>query len=159
MIPGVIVDFLGGASIAILSTRDQNLVPRIHAVSGWFVNEDRTQITCLIPPQFASGLRASFEDNGRLALTVEKIGPHETYQFKGDFFAERPITENDLAVYRDCRGRFIFDCEHALGFEEEYSGRHLWEPGLAVTFWVREVFIQTPGPAAGKRLVPAESLP
>ena len=156
MIPGVIVEFLGRASVAVAGTRDQNLVPHIHFVSGWQVSEDSTELTCFIPAKFTDNLISSLEDNGQLARTVEQIGPHETYQFKGDYLDSRPLQEDDLSIYEDCRERFVSACLPRFGIPEDVLRRYISKPSLAVRFKVREIFVQTPGPSAGKRLVPSE---
>ena len=52
MIPGVMVSFLGRASVAVASTRDERLVPRVHFLSGWSVDPDGEGVTCLVPAAF-----------------------------------------------------------------------------------------------------------
>ena len=95
--PGVILQFLDRASVALACTRDEKLVPRIHWVSGWQVVADQRSIWCFIPKEFGDGLSAAFETNGHFALTIEHIGPHECYQFKGRFLSLRPATERKVA--------------------------------------------------------------
>jgi len=156
MIPGIIVEFLQRASVAAASTRDSNLVPHLHYVSAWEVSQDATEIICFIPSEFTDGLLSSLEDNGQFALTVEQIGPHETYQFKGDYVDSRPFEATDQPLYLDCRERFVTACMPRFGISEDALRRFIASPGTAVRFKVREIFVQTPGPSAGKRLVPAE---
>ena len=159
MIPAVMVNFLGRASVAVASTRDERLVPRIHFLSGWSVDEDRESVTCLVPASFTDGLDRSLSCRGELAMTAEVIGPHETYQFKGCLVAARPAGPADRDVYESCRRRFVEAVmRHLPGrFTEEALLARVREPALAARFAVREIFIQTPGPAAGRRLYPAES--
>ena len=156
MIPGIIIEFLKRASVALASTRDSSLVPHIHHVSAWEVSQDATEITCFIPSGFNSNLLSSLEDNGQFTLTVEQIGPHETYQFKGDYIDSRPFKEADRSLYEDCRERFVTACLPRFGFTEDVLRRYISKPSIAVRFKVREIFVQTPGPSAGKRLVPSE---
>ena len=94
MIPGKIISFLEEeATVAVAGTRDKNLIPQVHRVSGWSLDSDKTTISCLIPQEYTSNLISSLEDNGQFALTVEQIGSHETYQFKGKYVDSRPINE------------------------------------------------------------------
>lgn len=158
MIPGILVEFLDRASVAVASTRDRDLVPHIHHVSAWEVSHDATRISCFIPSGFTADLLSSLEDNGQFTLTVEQIGPHETYQFKGDYIDSRSFEEGDRPLYENCRERFVAACLPRFGFPEDVLRRFIFEPAIIVRFEVREVFVQTPGPSAGKRLVPAEKV-
>ena len=156
MIPEVIVLFLDRAIVAIGGTRDKSLVPHVHRVSGWRCSPDRKTITCLIPEEFTSDLMSSLEDNGQFALTVCEVPSHETYQFKGDYVSSRPSNAGDVTDFERCRQRFAERVASLFGLPEEACRAFVPEPSLAVTFQVREIFVQTPGPAAGRRLVPRE---
>lgn len=156
MIPEVIVLFLDRAIVAIGGTRDHSLVPHVHRVSGWRCSPDRKTITCLVPEQFTSELVSSLEDNGQFALTVCEVPSHETYQFKGDYVDSRPTNEADVTDFEGCRRRFAERLANLLGLPEETCRAFVSGPSIAVTFQVREIFVQTPGPAAGRRLVPRE---
>src|SRR6185295_18031015 len=107
VIPGDIANFLGRASVAVASTRDHKLVPFIHFLSGWSVDEDSSGIVCLVPDSFSDGLIERVKRDGRVALVAEIIGPHETYQFKGRYVDHRPATEADRPIFEECRQRFV----------------------------------------------------
>jgi hypothetical protein len=156
MIPEVIVLFLDRAIVAIAGTRDERIVPHVHRVSGWHCSRDRKTISCLISEEFTPGLVSSLEDNGQFSLTVCEVPSHETYQFKGDYVSSRPSNEADVADFESCRTRFAQRLASLFGFPEEACAAFVPEPSIAVTFKVREIFVQTPGPAAGRRLVPRE---
>jgi hypothetical protein len=155
-IPGIIVDFLDRATVGVAGTRDEDLVPQLHRVSGWRVEPDRQAMTCLLPSRTSRRLLGSLEDNGQFAVTIEEIGPHETYQFKGRYKSSRPCDGEDLLVYRRLRDRFAKVVSAKFGFPEERCRAFVAEPGIAVTFDVHEIFLQTPGPGAGRRLAPPE---
>lgn len=154
MIPGVMVDFLGRASVALASTRDQACVPYLHLVTGWVVEEGAETIRCLIPAPFTINLMESVAVNGPFAMTVEKIGPHETYQFIGPFVGAPPLTETDHGYWRACTQRFVQDVQtaHPGQFNQDDLVARCPEPAVAVRFRVEKVFVQTPGPAAGALL-------
>jgi hypothetical protein len=156
MIPEVIVLFLERAIVAIGGTRDKNLVPHVHRVSGWSCSPDRRTITCLISEEFTRDLLSSLEDNGQFALTACEVPSHETYQFKGNYVGSRPSDEADATVFQKCRERFVERIMSLFGFPEEACRAFVPRPSLAMTFEVREIFVQTPGPAAGRRLIPRE---
>jgi hypothetical protein len=157
MIPGVLLDFLERASCAIAGTRTADLVPHLHRVSGWRVGPDRRTITCLVAEGFTTHLLDSLADNGEFTVTIEEIGPHETYQFKGRFLdARAPDDDEDRHAFERARDRYVRTVTRLFGFPEDQCLRYFRRPELAVRFEVREIFLQTPGPGAGKRLVPQE---
>lgn len=157
MIPGRILTFLDDeATVAVSGTRDANLIPHIHYVSGWIVEEDRQTIRCSIPEGHTDFLRPSLEDNRQFALTVERIGSHETYQFKGSYRSFAEPGEADIAAHHRIRDRFAATVSCLFGYPEELCRAYIPPPKVVVRFAVREIFLQTPGPGAGHRLVPPE---
>ena len=157
MIPGSIMTFLDDeAMVAVAASRDENRVPHLHRVSGWSVDEDRQTINCFIPDAYTAELNSSLEDNGEFALTVVDPGSHKTYQFKGQYVDSRPITDADLAIAEQKRGRFAQAVSQGFGMPEDASRTYILPPTLVIRFSVREIFLQTPGPDAGQRIVPTE---
>ena len=157
MIPGVMVKFLERASVAVAGTRDERLVPYVHFLSGWSVDGDGN-IVCLFPASFSEGLVLRLERTGTIAVTAEVIGPHECYQFKGRYAGSRPAEGSDQPVFEACRERFVDGVRRHLGerFVERALRARFHPPEIAVRVAVDEIFVQTPGPAAGKRLYPKE---
>jgi hypothetical protein len=156
-LPGLLRGFLERASVGFGSTCSGDLAPQIHWISGWRLDEDGSTLHCFIPDAFTPGLGDALRDNGRFAATFERIGPHETYQFKGNAGPPGPLGASDRAAVQACRARFVADVR-ALGprFTDpalDLPG-YILEPTVAVRLRVREVFLQTPGPGAGVRLVP-----
>ena len=136
-------------------TRDRDLVPYGHRVSGWRIGADGRTVTALISEQFTARLVESLEDNGELALTVEEYPSHETYQLKGRYLRQRLPESEDLAVIERIRQRFA----KSLGQLYPDAPHDLLRaftlmPRVAIEFEVREIYLQTPGPGAGTRLVP-----
>lgn len=157
MIPGALLDFLEGrGSFAVAGTRDANLVPHVHYVSGWLVEPDRQTIRCLINRAYLDGLFGSLEDNGQFCLTVEQIGTHETYQFKGMYVGSADLTDADLAAHHRASQKFAKALSLFVGYPEPVGRSFIRRPDVIVRFAVREVFVQTPGPVAGRRIFPSE---
>jgi hypothetical protein len=155
-IPGRIVRFLEQhANLSFAGTRDRDLVPYGHRVSGWRVGADARTLTALVAEHFTPHLVESLEDNGELALTVEEFPSHETYQFKGRYLGHRPLQDEDLEAVERVRERFRKSVRHLYPDAPEHLLKaFILAPSLAVEFEVREVYVQTPGPGAGVRLVP-----
>jgi len=155
-VPGIIQDFLDRATVGLAGTRDRNRVPHVHRISGWRVEPDRRAMTCLVSDVFSRHLIDSLRDNGHFTVTIEEIGPHETYQVKGRYTGSRVCDPEDLAVHRQLRDRFGRVASATFGLEERFCRAFILEPAVAVTFEIDEIFVQTPGPGAGRRLVPPE---
>ena len=156
MIPGKIVRFLEQyANVAFAGTRDRALVPYGHRVSGWRVGAGGRTLTVLVPEQFTTHLVESLEDNGQLALTVEEFPSHETYQFKGRYLRHGPLQQEDVEIVDRIRERFVRSVRPIYSdVPEDLFRAFVVKPCLAVEFEVLEIYLQTPGPGAGTRLVP-----
>ena len=160
MIPGKIIRFLEQyANVGVAATRTRDLMPHGHRVSGWRVGDEGRTLTLLIAEPLTH-LVESLEDNGQLAVTVEEIPSHETYQIKGRYLRRRPLEPEDLNVVERVRDRFVRGLQPLYPDMPVALMQAFIHPAfLAVEFEVREVYVQTPGPGAGARLVPpAEAL-
>ena len=156
MIPGKIVRFLEQhANVAFAGTRDKDLVPYGHRVCGWRVGADHRTMTALIPQEFTPGLVESLQQNGELAVTVEEFPSHETYQFKGRYLRDRGVLHDDIEIVNRIRARFVRSVRPILAqAPEDLLKAFVSKPALAVEFEVLEIYLQTPGPGAGTRLIP-----
>jgi len=156
MIPGKIVRFLEQyANVAFAGTRDRDLVPHGHRVCGWRVGADQRTITAFVPQEFTATLLESLQDNGELAVTIEEFPSHETYQFKGRYLRHRPAQPADVETVDRIRGRFVKSLKPVFAdAPEAVLKAYVAPPSVAVDFEVREVYLQTPGPGAGTRLIP-----
>lgn len=156
VVPEDIVRFLGRATVGIAGTRGRDLVPHVHRASGWSVGEDRQTITCLVAEPFTADLLSSLEDNGQFALTVSEIPSHETYQLKGELVGSRAADAADLACCDRQRERFVAAVGAMFDFTETALRAYVQPPSIAIDVALREIFVQTPGPNAGKRLQPGD---
>ena len=157
VIPGKIVSFLEQrANVAMCGTRDQDLVPHAHRVTGWRVGPERDSMECFVPEPFTEDLVESLEDNARIAVTIEEFPSHETYQFKGHYLARRPAAADDLAIHEQCRERFVRSVRTVLNLPDDVLRAFILKPHIVVSFKVDEIYLQTPGPGAGSRMVPRQ---
>lgn len=156
MIPEKIVQFLEQrANVAFAGTRNRDLVPFGHRVSGWCIGADGRTLTAFTPEPLTAGAIESLQENGELALTVEAFPAHETYQFKGRYRSHRPADRADLAIVDRIRERFIKNMKSIFPvLPDGIVGAFTSKPAFAVEFEVSEIYVQTPGPGAGARIVP-----
>jgi hypothetical protein len=157
MIPAKIIRFLEDrASLGFAGTRDSNLVPSGHRVPGWRVDQSGRTLTVFMPDASAPRLLEALRDNGRIAITFEEVGTHETYQVKGRYLSHRPVRPVDIEIAGAMRERFARGLR-SLNNDEHVAAllaASIPTPGLAVEVGVEEVFVQTPGPGAGARIAP-----
>ena len=156
MIPGKILRFLEQhANVAFAGSRDHDLVPRGHKVCGWRVAADQRTMTAFVAEEFTPGLVESLQENGELAVTVEEFPSHETYQFKGRYIRDRDVLHDDVEIVDRIRRRFVRSLRPLMAHApEEALNAFVAKPSLAVEFEVLEIYLQTPGPGAGSRLIP-----
>ena len=116
-------------------------------------------MTAFVPKEFTPGLVESLQQNGELAVTIEEFPSHETYQFKGRYLRDRAVRHEDVEIVDRIRRRFVRSLRPIYAdVPEDVLNAFVSHPSLAVEFEVLEVYLQTPGPGAGTRLVPpAES--
>jgi len=154
MIPDRVAEVLRGPAIMFAGTRDAGLRSTHTAVVGAVLHDDRRTVTFFVPESRATRLLGNLQDNGRIAFDFGWL-THEAYQLKGTYLASRPTTEEDLVRQEAYRKRLVTAVRQV--FPEEIA-RPLalglaYHPGVAVTFRVDEVYLQTPGPGAGTRMV------
>jgi hypothetical protein len=156
VIPEKIARFLEQrGNVAFAGTRNRDLVPFGHRVCGWSIGAGGRTLTAFTPEPFTAGLVESLQENGELALTVEDFPTHETYQFKGRYVSHRPARHEDIAIVDRIRERFMKSMRAVFPvLPDGIVGAFISKPTLAVEFEVSEIFVQTPGPGAGARIVP-----
>jgi hypothetical protein len=112
-------------------------------------------MTIYCPGDFTERLIELLQENGELAVTVEESGSNETYQFKGRYRHHREIQDKDFESVERIRRRFVRNLKELHPHAPEAVLQAFVSPAsLAVEFEVLEVYLQTPGPGAGTRLIP-----
>src|SRR5262245_59916099 len=162
MIPPKIIRFLEErASIGFAATRDGQLVPHGHRVSGWRIDASGRTLTAFVPPSSSEQLVESLLDNGRIAVTLEEVGTHETYQIKGRYLNHRPVQTAEIDIAGRTRERFAKTVRTLFPDPQLAEGlkASIPTPTVAVEIEVHEVFLQTPGPGAGRRIPPPDLEP
>lgn len=156
MIPGKLVRFLEQhANVAFVGIRDRDLVPFGHRVCGWRLGADQRTMTIFVPDEFRERLVELLQQNGEVAVTVEEFPSHETYQFKGHYLQHREVQGGEDELVDRVRRRFVKSLRPMYpGAPEEVLNAFVSPPSLAIEFEVLEIYLQTPGPGAGTRIIP-----
>ena len=149
--PDVVELIQGGVAVGV-ATCDDDLRPEFARGWGPEVSADGRSVTLCVSAPEGSRMRANLERNGALAVGFSPPTIARAVQLKG--VATR-VAESDAAdlerVERHLRS-FVAECER-IGAPAELSRRMFVGTGMvAVRFPIDEVFDQTPGPTAGRRL-------
>jgi len=149
--PGVVEFIHGGVAVGV-GTRDGELRPEFARGWGPEVSADgRSLRLCVAAPE-GSRMRANLEGNGAVAVGFSPPTIARAVQVKGVAAAVGEPEADDLErVERHVRS-FVAEAER-IGAPAELSRRMFVGTGLvAVEFSIDEVYVQTPGPTAGRRL-------
>lgn len=153
MIPDRVLEVLRGPAFMQVGTRDAEHRPYHVTVVGAVADDDRRTVTFFVPESRAARLLSNLRDNGRVAFTMG-MASHEAYQCKGTYLSSRATTDEDIARQEAYRHTLLAAVREA--YPEEIARPLVlgfaYRPGVAVTFRVDEVFLQTPGPGAGTRM-------
>lgn len=134
-----------------LGTRSASLEPASTLAFGAQLVNRGLELTVFTPVVTAAETLANLRDNGNMALAVVRPIDHRSLQIKGVWLGERRTDEADrafLARYRD----LLTEEMGLVGIPRSMWHRLIWWPCVALRMEVREVFVQTPGPNAGRRL-------
>ena len=154
MISEKLVEFIHGPVFLSIGTRDARLRPAHTFLAGAIVNPDRETITCFVLQSRAEKTMGNLEHNGTIAMSVGHPS-HESYQLKGHYVSSRPTEAKDIAIQEIHRTKLLA-CMLQYGYLEQIAKplilgfRH--QPAVGIIFRVEEIFLQTPGPEAGKKL-------
>jgi Pyridoxamine 5'-phosphate oxidase len=141
------------AGVAVtVATRDKDLRPALTRSWGPRVDEDgRTLTLCVIAPP-ASATRANLEENGVIAIGFSQPTIARALQVKGRAVEVHEPGPAELERAERHLSAFFAEVE-AIGLPAELA-RRLYTPDelVSVRVSIDDVFEQTPGPSAGKRL-------
>jgi len=137
---------------ASVATRDGDLRPAFTRAWGPQLSEDgQTLKVCVIAPP-GSATRANLEENGAIAIGLSRPTTARAVQLKGVAVEVREPEPDELDCAERHFGAFCAEAE-TIGYSAELV-RRLYRPldFVTVTLSIDDVFDQTPGPRAGRRL-------
>jgi hypothetical protein len=154
MIPDRIIEVIHGPAFMHAGTRDERLCPAQAFVIGAVVHPDRETITFFVPESRSERILSDLKSNGRVALAVG-LATHEAYQLKGVYISSRPADAKERAVQEVYRSKLLSALLQA-GYPAQIAKPLVlgfaYQPAVAITFRAEEIFLQTPGPEAGKKI-------
>jgi hypothetical protein len=95
----------------------------------------------------------NLRDNGQIAVTFSRPLTHYSIQVKGAYSGIRAAGADDLPLLQRYQAAYTEQL-HAVGLPRAVAARLVFWPSLAIDFSAGDLFVQTPGPSAGRRLEP-----
>jgi hypothetical protein len=150
-LPADLAEFFESGVSILVATRDAALRPACIRGAGASVRAAEGVVTVYLPQATAARTLANVLDNGQIAVTFSRPLTHHSIQIKGTCGEPRASTEEDRALQQRYRAAYAEQL-YAVGLPRATAGRLAWWPSVAIDIAVRDLFVQTPGPTAGRRL-------
>ena len=114
-------------------------------------DKENDTVTCFARKILAGPTLEKMKETGRVSYFFGLMS-HEAYQFKGSFIETCELTEAELEQSSKFRDG-LQEVMEGMGIERDKSFKMLGTaPDIGIKFKVEKIFIQTPGPDAGKEL-------
>jgi hypothetical protein len=143
--------FVSGGVAVVVATRDAELRPEVARAWGPAFSAGRDTITLCIGAPPESRTRANLQEGRSIAATFSRPTTYRTVQIKGEVLGLEEPTPQQLARVDEHFSAFARETEQ-VGLSPDLIRRLVDPVFVAVTFAVRELYDQTPGPNAGARL-------
>jgi hypothetical protein len=150
-LPKELVDLVEGGGSIMVGTRDDDLQPDAARAVGAKVSADRRRITLYLPSTAGAQALANLAKHPFLAVGLVSPMDHVAIQMKGPCVDVHLATEEERTIPE----RYITsqtELLYMIGLPRGITSRMVAWPAHAVTFEIEDIFVQTPGPGAGKRL-------
>jgi hypothetical protein len=143
--------FVRSGVATVVATRDDDLGPEIARAWGSEVAADGASVTLCVPAPAGSKTLANLEGNGAITATFVLPTTYRAMQIKGAVLDVHEPTREQLTRVEEHIAAFTDQAEQ-IGVTRKQVQALVEPEYVAVTFAVRELYDQTPGPSAGSRL-------
>ncbi len=148
-VDAALIEFLTSGLVLGAATRDDRLVPDVVRPAGVRVEPGGREVTFFVASASAGQMLKNVESNRRVALVLSDPQDNRSVQLKGAVVETRPAREEERPLMDQYRARFARMLE-PLGVPPSFVMRTQVWPAVAVRFRLEQMFLQTPGPAAGE---------
>jgi hypothetical protein len=149
-LPPELYDLLDGPSVMYLATRNAALEPLSALAFGLQPADDGRELTVFLPAAVSPPTLANLRDNAQMAVSLVRPSDHRAVQIKGVWLGERRTTDDDRAFLMRYRDAMLGEMS-TIGVPRSIWARLSWWPAIALRMEVRDMFVGTPGPSAGRR--------
>jgi carbohydrate-selective porin OprB len=147
------VEFIESGVSMLVATRDGELRGECVRGLGAQVSADRSRVTVFLNEALSARTRANLEHNGQIAIAFSRPIDHHSLQIKGVAIAWRKSSAADRKVQERYLAGFVEQL-YWVGLPRAVTRRVRLTPALTVTVTPHSLFLQTPGPDAGRALDP-----
>jgi len=150
-LPAELVEFVESGVSILVGTRDARLRPEALRACGAIVAPDRRSITILMNELTSQRTVANLRAGSPLAVTFSRPIDYRTVQIKGPCRDVRAADAREGDAARKYLAQF---CEqlYLVSISRAFTARLRVSPTLATVLEIHELFEQTPGPGAGRKL-------
>ena len=118
---------------------------------GVNVDIKNSTLTCYARNDETKEVLEFLNESGRISFFVGMIS-HEAYNFKGQFVEVINLSRDDLEASNIYRNKIV-DTITSIGMSKDGAiSKYGTIPDIGIKFKVEKVFVQTPGPDAGKEI-------
>jgi hypothetical protein len=146
--------FLTGGKSLVIGTCDKDLVPECARAVALAVAPDRKHVSVFLPEVVCGRTLDNLRESGRIAIGVSHPPDHRSLQLKGTLSKIEPASSEDLAFVRSYLHELSLLLD-MVGLPANIVERLNYEPCLRAEVAVETIFLQTPGPDAGRLLTGA----
>ena len=151
VLPAELVEFVESGVSELVGTRDAALRPHAMRGFGVVVRPDREGITLFLAEKVSQDVLADLRDNGQIAVTFSRPIDHRSVQLKGKATEVRPTSSAERLIQERYLAAWVEQL-FQVGLPRALGRRMQIFPSVAVQIEVHEIFQQTPGPGAGRRM-------
>ena len=118
---------------------------------GVKIDNKKSTLTCFVINSECKKVLEYLDESGRISFFVGMIS-HEAYNLKGQYVSSEKLNNLDLEISKNYTNKVI-DIITSVGLSKEAAiEKYGKAPDIGITFKVDKVYIQTPGPEAGKEI-------
>jgi len=146
------IEFIESGVAILLGCCDENRLAEGARGVGAVVSLDRKSLTIYVQKESALRIIPLLQSTKEVAISIAKPTTYKALQVKGRYISHRETDARDRVVLERYRELFFKDVEKA-GIPKGIIQQIASYPALALEIEVRDLFIQTPGPRAGERIL------
>lgn len=146
-----VIELVESGVTLLVGTCDRAMRSEAARAVGARVSPDRRRVTVFVPDGSGARALAHLREHPEIAVGVSRPYDNLTLQLKGPVVEVRPATEEERGHIDRYLAAHV-ETLSMVGLRRGLVSRFITWPAQAVTFELRDVFQQTPGPAAGNRL-------
>ena len=123
---------------------------------GVKIDKMKSTLTCFVINSECKKVLEYLNESGKISFFVGLIS-HEAYNLKGQYVSSQKLNKSDLKISKNYTNNMI-EIITSVGLSKEAAlKKYRKMPDLGITFKVNKVYIQTPGPEAGKEITNSKS--